>query len=243
MKRSEMNCPARSACLTETARAAATSSGVRSGLSAGPPGQALRVTVCAGPDSGRVFEGSQPTAVAGRLGVAGLVIAGVDLIRLFRVAQKRGFDIHPERLSLRASAPVAATASAQQAATGADIVLLAVRNKAQLEDALYGPNGVAVVLAPGSTILLTSTVGIDAVREVAGRLAADGLHLVDAPISGGPVAPEHRADRGRGHFAVARLLRRHGKLLLAYWALRTNQLRVALNQSIANAHEHRSSPA
>ena len=122
--------------------------------------------------------------------IAVLGLGAMGLPMATRLAEKftvRGFDINPERLSLGASAGVAATASAQQAATGADIVLLAVRNKAQLEDALYGPNGVAVVLAPGSTILLTSTVGIDAVREVAGRLAADGLHLVDAPISGGPV--------------------------------------------------------
>ncbi|WP_298132346.1 NAD(P)-dependent oxidoreductase [Micropruina sp.] len=122
--------------------------------------------------------------------IAVLGLGAMGLPMATRLAEKftvRGFDINPERLSLGASAGVAATASAQQAATGADIVLLAVRNKAQLEDALYGPNGVAAVLAPGSTILLTSTVGIDAVREVAGRLAADGLHLVDAPISGGPV--------------------------------------------------------
>ena len=122
--------------------------------------------------------------------IAVLGLGAMGLPMATRLAEKftvRGFDINPERLSLGASAGVAATESARQAATGADIVLLAVRNKAQLEDALYGPNGVAAVLAPGSTILLTSTVGIDAVREVAGRLAADGLHLVDAPISGGPV--------------------------------------------------------
>ncbi len=122
--------------------------------------------------------------------IAVLGLGAMGLPMSTRLAEKftvRGFDINPERLSLGQQAGVDAATSAPQAATGADIVLLAVRNKAQLEDALYGPNGVAVVLAPGSTILLTSTVGIDAVREVAGRLAADGLHLVDAPISGGPV--------------------------------------------------------
>ena len=122
--------------------------------------------------------------------IAVLGLGAMGLPMATRLAEKftvRGFDINPERLSLGQQAGVDAATSAPQAATGADIVLLAVRNKAQLEDALYGPNGVAAVLAPGSTILLTSTVGIDAVREVAGRLAADGLHLVDAPISGGPV--------------------------------------------------------
>ena len=117
------------------------------------------------------------------LGAMGLPMA-TCLAEKFTV---RGFDINPERLTLGETAGVAAAGSAQDAAEGADIVLLAVRNKAQLEDALYGENGVVAVLQPGATILLTSTVGIDAVRDVAGRLAADGLHFVDAPISGGPV--------------------------------------------------------
>ena len=122
--------------------------------------------------------------------IAVLGLGAMGLPMATRLAEKyavRGFDINPERLALGQQAGVDAAKSAPEAATGADIVLLAVRNKAQLEDALYGPDGVAAVLATGATILLTSTVGIDAVREVAGRLAADGLHLVDAPISGGPV--------------------------------------------------------
>lgn len=117
------------------------------------------------------------------LGAMGLPMA-TCLAEKFPV---RGFDINPERLALGEAAGVTAAASAREAATGADIVLLAVRNGAQLDDALYGPEGVAGVLKPGSTILLTSTVGIAAVRAVAARLREDGLHLVDAPISGGPV--------------------------------------------------------
>lgn len=46
---------------------------------------------------------------------------------------------------------------------------------------------VAALLPPGSVILLTSTVGIDVVRDVAGLLGEQDLLLVDAPVSGGPV--------------------------------------------------------
>jgi 6-phosphogluconate dehydrogenase, NAD-binding protein len=42
-------------------------------------------------------------------------------------------------------------------------------------------------MAEGGAVVLTSTVGIDAVREVAAKLSAEGLYLVDAPVSGGPV--------------------------------------------------------
>jgi len=124
-----------------------------------------------------------PTIAVLGLGAMGLPMA-TNLARAFAV---RGFDISQARLDLATAAGITAASSARDAATGSDIVLLAVRNRAQLDEALYGADGVAEVLAPGAVILLTSTVGIDAVREVAARLEASGLLLVDAPISGGPV--------------------------------------------------------
>ncbi|WP_269452238.1 NAD(P)-dependent oxidoreductase [Tessaracoccus coleopterorum] len=65
--------------------------------------------------------------------------------------------------------------------------MLAVRNRAQLDSALYGDDGVAAVLRPGAVVILTSTVGIDAVREVSAELGRSAIGMVDAPISGGPV--------------------------------------------------------
>ena len=73
------------------------------------------------------------------------------------------------------------------ACTEADIALLAVRDQAQAETALFGPDGVAQTLKAGSPVILTSTVGPDAARDLADKLAAAGYPLVDAPISGGPV--------------------------------------------------------
>lgn len=102
-------------------------------------------------------------------------------------AAVRGFDIAQPRLDLAAQAGVTGCGSAREAAAGADVVLLAVRNAAQLDDALYGPDGVVQTLPAGATVLLTSTVGVDAVRDVAARLTDSGHRIVDAPISGGPV--------------------------------------------------------
>ncbi|NLA28449.1 MAG: NAD(P)-dependent oxidoreductase [Propionibacterium sp.] len=127
--------------------------------------------------------------------IAVLGLGAMGLPMATRLAEKypvRGFDINPARTDLAADGGVTASSSAREAAEGADCVLLAVRDKTQLEAALYGEDGVAAVVAAGATVILTSTVGIDAVREVAARLETDGLHLVDAPISGGPV----RAGKG-----------------------------------------------
>lgn len=130
---------------------------------------------------------TQTVAVLG-LGAMGLPMAG-------RLAQKfkvNGFDVDPSRAVLARDRGVAPAEGAQAAARGADTVLLAVRDSAQLESVLFGDEGIAPVLQHGSVVVLTSTVGIDVVRDVADRLAAEGILLADAPVSGGPA----RAGKG-----------------------------------------------
>ena len=98
-----------------------------------------------------------------------------------------GFDIVEARLKLAAEVGVVRCDSARAATTGADAVLLAVRNSEQLNDVLFGTNGVAEVLSHGAVVILTSTVGAEAIPATVERLAAYGVSLVDAPLSGGPV--------------------------------------------------------
>ncbi len=69
----------------------------------------------------------------------------------------------------------------------ADVVMLAVRTLAQVEDSLFGENGVTDTLAKGATVVVTSTIGVPGVKRVADRLATFEILLVDAPISGGPI--------------------------------------------------------
>ena len=65
-----------------------------------------------------------------------------------------------------------------------------VLNDAQVEAVLFGEHGAAAALAPGATLVLSSTVPAGFVRDLAGRLAERGVHLLDAPVSGGAVAAE-----------------------------------------------------
>ncbi len=65
--------------------------------------------------------------------------------------------------------------------------MLAVRNGEQLNDVLFGDAGIAAALKPGAVVILTSTVGVPAVTEVAERLREQQVELVDAPLSGGPL--------------------------------------------------------
>ncbi|MDO4259497.1 MAG: NAD(P)-dependent oxidoreductase [Actinomycetaceae bacterium] len=99
----------------------------------------------------------------------------------------RCFDVAPQRCALAAAEGLEVAGSAAEAAAGADIALVAVRNQAQLESLLWGEDPIAPALGAGAAVVLTSTVGIAAAAEVGARLEAEGLHLVDAPVSGGPV--------------------------------------------------------
>lgn len=127
-------------------------------------------------------ENSYTVAVLG-LGAMGLPMA----TRLSSGVSVNGFDIAEPRLELARAAGIATFDSAAAAATGVDAVLLAVRNGEQLNDVLFGENGIAGSLAAGAVVIMTSTVGINAVTEVAAKLAPLGVELVDAPLSGGPV--------------------------------------------------------
>lgn len=128
-----------------------------------------------------------PTIAVLGLGAMGLPMAR-HLAGTFTV---RSYDIDPGRLAA-AGDSTRTCASAREAATGSDVVLLAVRDHDQLAAVLWGSDGVVPVLSAGSVVLLTSTVGIEAVREVGGQLSEHGILLVDAPVSGGPA----RAGRG-----------------------------------------------
>ncbi|KUO22081.1 NAD(P)-dependent oxidoreductase [Streptomyces dysideae] len=122
------------------------------------------------------------TAVIG-LGAMGLPMA----TRLAAHLPVTAYDISEPRLAQLAAAGGTPAATPAEAAREADVVLLAVRDQAQVDAALFGENGAALTLRPGTTVILTSTVGPDAARATAARLAERGALTVDAPVSGGPV--------------------------------------------------------
>ncbi|SEQ86015.1 NAD(P)-dependent oxidoreductase [Microlunatus flavus] len=117
------------------------------------------------------------------LGAMGLPMAA----RLAEGLAVRGYDPVAERRALAEEAGVRAFESAREAVADADVVLLVVRDGAQLDQVLFGEAGVAPVLRPRTVVVLGSTVGTEAVPATAGRLAELGVDLVDAPLSGGPV--------------------------------------------------------
>ncbi|MFP3579754.1 NAD(P)-dependent oxidoreductase [Arthrobacter sp. SIMBA_036] len=116
------------------------------------------------------------------LGAMGLPMA----TRLATELTVHGFDIADARLELAAKAGIKTFGSAREACDGADALLLAVRNGDQLNEVLFGEDGVASVLKPGAVVILGSTVGTEAIPATVAQLSRYGVALVDAPLSGGP---------------------------------------------------------
>ncbi|MFC3961900.1 NAD(P)-dependent oxidoreductase [Nocardia jiangsuensis] len=70
-------------------------------------------------------------------------------------------------------------------AAASDLVCLCVVGDADVEQVVGGPEGVLSGLAPGGVIAVHSTVHPDTCLALAETAATRGVHVVDAPVSGG----------------------------------------------------------
>lgn len=120
-------------------------------------------------------------AVVG-LGSMGLGMAS-SLIRAGGVVT--GCDIDDAALHALSTAGGHPCATPAAAARDAAAVLTVVVNAAQTELVLFGPDGAAAAMQPGSVILSSATMGPADARRLAQRAAEAGLLYLDAPISGG----------------------------------------------------------
>ena len=66
-----------------------------------------------------------------------------------------------------------------------EVVFTVVPNTPEVEEAIFGKDGLAQGLKPGSVLFEMSTIDLTASREFARRLEPAGVLLLDAPISGG----------------------------------------------------------
>jgi putative dehydrogenase len=66
-----------------------------------------------------------------------------------------------------------------------DALIILVVNADQTEAVLFGENGAAASLAPGSVVIASATVSPEYARGLGKRLAEMGLLMIDGPVSGG----------------------------------------------------------
>jgi L-threonate 2-dehydrogenase len=100
------------------------------------------------------------------------------------------FDIDPAAMQKLKPFGAISLSSCPQAAIKNRAIIIAVVTAKQTRDVLFGSHGgaaLAPALAAGSTVMLCPTMAPADVEAIAQDLHAQGIHTIDAPMSGGPV--------------------------------------------------------
>ena len=77
-----------------------------------------------------------------------------------------------------------------RAAAEADVVITMVKADADVEEVLFGPDGVVAGARPGTLVVDMSTIAPTSARSFAERLSKSDIHMLDAPVSGGTEGAE-----------------------------------------------------
>jgi 3-hydroxyisobutyrate dehydrogenase len=122
-----------------------------------------------------------------KVGVIGLGAMGMGVARSLLRANFPVFACDVRKEALDAIAAEGAIPCTTPAALGREVsvALVLVVNAEQTEQVLFGKDGAAATLAPGSVVVASSTVAPEFAEQLGARLEARGLLMLDAPVSGG----------------------------------------------------------
>ncbi len=95
------------------------------------------------------------------------------------------YDAYPEALARLEDTPAEPAASPEALATEADVVLLSLPNSDVVEEVVFGESGLKEGLSSGKALIDTSSSRPSSTRGISERLAAGGIDMLDAPVSGG----------------------------------------------------------
>lgn len=122
-----------------------------------------------------------------RIGFVGLGAMGVPMaINLVNAGHEvTGFDVRPQALAPLIDAGGQAATSLAEVAEDAELLWLMVVSGDQARSVLFGEGGAAAALPKGAIVCASCTQPPAMARDTAERLAAKGIPMLDAPVSGG----------------------------------------------------------
>lgn len=129
-----------------------------------------------------VLERLPPIGIIG-IGAMGMAVARRALDTGFEVAVR---DVRPEAEAEAARHGAAVCASPAALAARSALVVVLVVDRGQVEEVLFGDQGVVGAMRQGGIVAVSSTIDPGYAETLGTRLSAAGLHHLDAPISGGP---------------------------------------------------------
>src|SRR5207248_7199955 len=95
------------------------------------------------------------------------------------------YDIVPQAVDEIMSEGAEGAHSGKEVAEKCDLVITMVPNSPHVKAAIFGENGVAEGIKPGSLVVDMSSIDPTVSREVGGMLKEHGVRFIDAPVSGG----------------------------------------------------------
>ena len=101
-----------------------------------------------------------------------------------------GFDVKKEAMEEIRGLGGQAAGSAFETAHKARVSILVVLNFAQIEEVVFGKEGMKAGLREGDSLIVSSTIAPLQIRDLGQRLEANGVQVLDAPISGGKEGAE-----------------------------------------------------
>lgn len=122
-----------------------------------------------------------------RAGVIGIGDMGSGLAKnlIKNGFETAGWDIADNRMKAFADAGGHACENSAQVGEFADAVFVMVMNGGEVNDVLFGENGLVSTLKEGSAIILSATIKPSEAQALGEKLKTTKLHLIDTPVSGG----------------------------------------------------------
>jgi 3-hydroxyisobutyrate dehydrogenase-like beta-hydroxyacid dehydrogenase len=125
----------------------------------------------------------------------GIVGAGRMGLSMLKHLIKQGYavtvcDISDKQREAARAAGAGDAATPAAVGKASDIVILGVGYDDEVEDVVFGANGLLETMAPGSIIAVSSTAKPDNMKMLAARVAEQGIDVIDAPICRGRFAAD-----------------------------------------------------
>ena len=129
-----------------------------------------------------------------RIGFVGLGIMGAPMalnlmkagysLKVYNRSDRPGVQEVVEAGGSRAASP-------REAAEGSDVIITIVTDTPDVEAVILGEDGVVHGARTGATVIDMSTISPRVTREIGARLKESGVHMLDAPVSGGDVGAQN----------------------------------------------------
>jgi 3-hydroxyisobutyrate dehydrogenase len=130
-----------------------------------------------------------------KIGFIGLGTMGGRMATSLRRAGHEMYvnDIRPEALAPHVAAGAIEMPTARDVGAAADIVFTSLPGPAEFTDVAVGVNGLLHGMSRSSVLFDLTTNSPTTIRRIHAQFAEAGLHLLDAPVSGGPKGAETRS--------------------------------------------------